>query len=282
MHKVVAPKFSSIHGFACRALYRALLRQCNKLPSTAPTLVAVTPHVRDRFRRYKNLQSPSQTANALKAGYEALDLLHSASQGNQGNSQLIRTILAESQSIKEQKSKMQMVLEERSRAAKKARKPSEKEKKREESRRFQEMTESRHPDTASILSRPRPVVNGRRHVPVLINARGVPYLRIKKPQPKILSGIIRTKLAKRWKRIERRERLETELLFGQDEDHWDRLTIGQQPETWASEIASALQETREVILSNDTKNRELAVAMWNVVLAERKLAEEEKPKSAET
>lgn len=52
------------------ALYRALLRRCNDLQRTAPELVSSQSHIQERFRKYKNLQSPSQTANALKAGYE--------------------------------------------------------------------------------------------------------------------------------------------------------------------------------------------------------------------
>ncbi|KAF7592757.1 hypothetical protein BBP40_012515 [Aspergillus hancockii] len=155
--------------------------------------------------------------------------------------------------------------------------------KKDESRRLQEQTARRHPDATPILSRPHPIVSGRRRIPVLVNARGVPFLRIKKPQPKNLSGVIRTKLDKRWKLIERRDRLDLELLFAKDEDSWDTLTTSSELPTWAQGVEDALEAMNHQIQESDRKNKELAEAMWKVVLAERKLAaEEEKRKSTVT
>lgn len=89
MHKVLVPKYNGAHRFACKrlfptisvlpadnlsmtglALYRALLRQCRPSAADTPWLGEAKPLVRQNFRKYKKLQSPSQTANALKAGYE--------------------------------------------------------------------------------------------------------------------------------------------------------------------------------------------------------------------
>ncbi|KNG88979.1 hypothetical protein ANOM_002188 [Aspergillus nomiae NRRL 13137] len=262
MHKTVVPRKSGVHRFACLALYRALLRQCAKLPNTAPELSSCKPLIQQKFQRYKKLQSPSQAVNALKAGYEALDLLHSASQGNQRNTNRIVELMSEIQSIKQRESALQREL------SKKEPKPlSRKQQKTNESRRLQDQTARRHPDATSILSRPRPVVSGKRRVPVLVNARGVPFLRIKKPQPKNLSGVIR---------------LDRELLFANDEDNWDALTTGSEPDTWAEGVKDALGTLNQQIHDSDKKNIELAEAMWNIVLAERKLAaEEEKQKSTE-
>ncbi|KAF7118196.1 hypothetical protein CNMCM5793_007597 [Aspergillus hiratsukae] len=259
------------------ALYRALLRLCGRLPGAVPELQASKSLIQQKFHKYKNLQSPSQTANALKAGYEALDLLHSASQGNEHDRHRIATLVLESQSIKKQTAEFQKAL-----ASTVQPKPlSKKELKKEELRRFQEMTARRHPDATPILSRPRPVVNGRRRIPVLVSARGIPFLRIKKPQPKNLSGVIRTKLDKRWHRIERREMLGVELLFAKDEDDWDQLTLGRpETETWAGEINKALTQVSTQLKESDLKNKELAEAMWQVVLAERKLAAEEETQSS--
>lgn len=126
-------------------------------------------------------------------------------------------------------------------------------------------------------------MSGRRRVPVLVSARGdVPFLRIKKPQPKNLSGVIRSKLDNRWKRIVRRDRLEEELLVAQDEDHWDSITGQKEPESWTTEIRNAHKEVIQKIKESDNKNRLLAEAMWNVVLAERELAaKEEKQREME-
>ncbi|KAL2828901.1 hypothetical protein BDW59DRAFT_39249 [Aspergillus cavernicola] len=277
MHRAIAPKLSSAHRFACLALYRALLRQCNELPKTAPQLTAAQSHIRERFRKYKNLQSPSQTANSLKAGYEALDLLYSASRGNEQDSDLIEAILSESKSAKWHKQRLQAAL-----PKKPITQPSPKQIQIQENKRFQEMTARRHPDTRPILSRPRPVVSGRRHVPVLVNARGVPFLRIKKPQPKNLSCALRTKLDRRWKMIERRDKMLSEVRLGKAEDYWDSLTAGEEKVTWASAAETAWDDARCWIQKTDRKNKALAESMWKVVLAERKLAEKEKQKPAET
>ncbi|KAE8375123.1 hypothetical protein BDV26DRAFT_268480 [Aspergillus bertholletiae] len=275
MHKSIVPRKSGVHRFACLALYRALLRQCTKLPNTAPELSTCKPLIQQKFQRYRKLQSPSQTVNALKAGYEALDLLHSASQGNQHNANRIVKLISDTRLIKQRESALQREL------SKKELKPlSQKQQRTSESQRLQDQTARRHPDATPILSRPRPVVSGKRRVPVLVNARGVPFLRIKKPQPKNLSGVIRSKLEKRWKRIERRDRLDRELLFANDEDTWDSLTTGSESDTWAKGVKDALWNLNQQIQDSDKKNVELAEAMWNVVLAERKLAaEEEKLKS---
>lgn len=58
------------------ALYRALLRQCRAPTVTAPWFHDCKPLVQQNFRKYRKLQSPSQTANALKAGYEVCKLYH--------------------------------------------------------------------------------------------------------------------------------------------------------------------------------------------------------------
>lgn len=91
MHKVLVPNQSGVHRFACKdcalskiqisakyseknaglALYRALLRQCS--PSTVADARQQDESkilIKHRFRKYKNLQSPSQVSNALRAGYE--------------------------------------------------------------------------------------------------------------------------------------------------------------------------------------------------------------------
>ncbi|KAL2837906.1 hypothetical protein BJY01DRAFT_39209 [Aspergillus pseudoustus] len=271
MHRVVVPRLSSVHRFACLALYRALLRQCNRISTSAPKLSAAQVQIRDRFRRYKNLHSPSQTANALKAGYEGLDLLHSAAEGNKKDADLIQSILSEASSVQERKRNVQSAIAEHA----PVKQPTNKQLKAQENRRFQEMTAQRHPDATPIISRPRPVMSGRRHVPVLVNARGVPFLRIKKPQPQNLTRVLRQKLEHRWSVIERRDRLRLDMYFAEDEDEWDRLTIGTESETWYRAVRVSYDQTVAYIQKIDEKNKKIAESMWEVVLAERKLAAEE-------
>lgn len=109
-------------------------------------------------------------------------------------------------------------------------------------------------------------------MPFLVNARGVPFLRFKKPQPQNLGGVIRSKLENRWHWIERRDRLRTELLFAKDEDAWDRMTNAVKLPTWSREVESALGEVHIKIKDFDKKNRDMAEKMWNIVLAEREKA----------
>ena len=125
-------------------------------------------------------------------------------------------------------------------------------------------------------------MSGKRRIPVLVNARGVPFLRIKKPQPRNLSGVIRRKLERRWHRIETRDRLQSELRFAMDEDAWDVLTYATESCTWAYAIESSLNDVQVKIQDSDRVNRELAERLWDIVLRERKLAvEEEMKKQAE-
>lgn len=148
----------------------------------------------------------------------------------------------------------------------------------------QEATQRRHPDATSILERPRLVVSNKRRVPVLVNARGVPFLRIKKPQPRNLSGVIRNLLERRWRKIETRTRLSEELIFAQDEDAWDKLTSSASASepSWAAPIQTSITETNQAVKQWDERRRDMAEKMWNIVLQERELAaQEEEQRRAE-
>ncbi|KAJ5380264.1 uncharacterized protein N7496_002692 [Penicillium cataractarum] len=272
MHKVLVPSRSGVHRFACLALYRALLRQCSpSAAGDAPWRDETKCLVQQRFRRYKRLQSPSQIANALKAGYEAVDLLDRTSKGSQPDSHKLTAILSQAKSFKEQYAAEQRRVAELIRP-----KPvSPRQARKEETIRFEQETSRKHPDAPSILDRPRLNLNGKRKVPVLVNARGIPFLRIKKPQPRNLSGVIRSKLEKRWNRIVIRDRLHVDLLFAKDEDAWDHLTRAAERPTWSEEVKLALDNVYDKIRETDRQNRELAESMWNIVLEERKLAEKE-------
>ncbi|KAJ5086641.1 hypothetical protein NUU61_007948 [Penicillium alfredii] len=279
MHKVVVPKFSGVHRFACLALYRSLLRQCAPSASNAPWLKETKSLVRQKFQKYKSLQSPSQTTHALKAGYEALDLLESASRGSEHDAGRIRTLLAQTKSLKDEHATRQREITAAIKSAKlKAavhKPPMPRKAQKQESIRHQEETARPRPDTPSILARPRPVVSGKRRVPVLVNARGIPYLRIKKPQPRNLSGLLRNKLERRWNWIERRDRLQLELLFAQDEDSWDALTHFDELATWTADIKLSINQVNRNISQMDMKHKRMAESMWKIVLAERELAKTE-------
>ncbi|PYH84436.1 hypothetical protein BO82DRAFT_277279 [Aspergillus uvarum CBS 121591] len=274
MHKLVVPNKSSIHRFTALALYRALLRQCAKLPENLAERNAPKQHIQLRFHRYKGLESPSRVTHALKAGYDALDLLHAVSQGRRTETKHLRTLLSEAAEAKERQSAMQREL-----ARLKPRKPpSALELKKRANREATRRTMSRHPDAIPVLSRPRPVVSGIRRIPKLVNARGVPFLRINKPQPAILGHIIRGKQRKRNRTLRVRSKLQEARLWAQDEDEWDRLTDQAEREptaTWRHPVELCIMELKRRVFEMERKDHELATAMWKVVLAERALAAKE-------
>ncbi|KAJ5217314.1 hypothetical protein N7468_010322 [Penicillium chermesinum] len=284
MHQVVVPKKSGIHRFACLALYRALLRQCSKSASdnNAPWARPTKTLVRQRFRKYKNLQSPSQVQNALNAGYKTFDLLESASRGNADDAQKITDILAQAKAAKVEKAARLKEYTELKPVPPLSRLKLRKQK----SIQAQEATQRRHPNATPVLDRPHRVISGKRRVPFLVNARGVPFLRFKKPQPRNLSGVIRNLLAKRWRKLETRTRLSEEVLFAEDEEAWDRLTLptsskSEEP-SWSTAIHTSIQELNHAIRVWDERRGAMAEKMWNVVLQERELAEkEEKQRQAE-
>ncbi|KAL1996595.1 hypothetical protein VTN49DRAFT_7460 [Thermomyces lanuginosus] len=267
----VVPKHSSIHRHSCLVLYRALLRQCNKLPSNVPYRETIPNLVKIKFHRYKKYLSPSKSVNALRAGYEALDLLHAASQHDENAYSRISAIIEEAQA---RKRKAQA--EARLRGSARPKKPpTPRELKAAWNRQFQDATAVRHPNAEPIWNRPRPVVPGKRHVPVLVNARGVPFLRIKKPQPQSLSRMIRNKLAQRWKYVKRRDELEVAILFAKDEDSWDQKVGYAEEATWEAPMREAMDELYKKVAEFDYKNYERGKKLWKIVLAERALAEKE-------
>lgn len=206
--------------------------------------------------------------------------MYTASRGDRASIDRMRRLIETSENSSQQKNILPRV----------PAKLSPLQKKKADNIAFQRQTRERHPNAEPILSRPRPFVSGKRHIPVLVSARGVPFLRIKKPQPMNLTRMIRFKLAFKDKLIERRERLLIDSLFAKDEEDWDRLVEGQpttppvlsgnDPGPWiqGSWLESPLESYRKAFYDNiefERKQQELAEKMWQVVLAERKLAAEE-------
>ncbi|CAG7927193.1 unnamed protein product [Penicillium olsonii] len=270
MHKVLVPKHSGTHRFACLSLYRALLQQCRSSTETA-WLDETRSLVRQNFRKYKILQSPSQTVHALRAGYEALDLI-SSSHTNLQHRERITDIITQAKSQRDKYARMQK----RSQPVAPPPTPlTPKAARKAESIRFQNETSRRHPDAKSVLDRPQFLGGKKRHVPVLVNARGLPFLRFKKPQPRNVSSVIRTKLNNRWEWIQRRDRLKVDLLFAEDEEIWDRMTGSKDLPAWPENTETAIEDVKGKINNFDKQTKDLAQKMWNVVLAERAMAAEE-------
>lgn len=81
--------------------------------------------------------------------------------------------------------------------------------------------------------------------------------------------------------MERLKRLESELPMARDEDEWDLLTGHKEEARWSGPVRASLKEVQGQISEGDRKTKELAQAMWKVVLEERKLAEQEEKQRVE-
>ena len=139
-----------------------------------------------------------------------------------------------------------------------------------------------YPGAVRTLDRPFHNLSGRRHVPILINANKVPFLRIKKPQPPFLSRIIRDTVETRERRLTLAERLTSEALVAEDEDEWDDILhqhfglhhAGEEP--WQREVKRASDNVHRLQAEAIQKRVNLSAKMFAIVEQEKALAEEEK------
>ena len=79
------------------------------------------------------------------------------------------------------------------------------------------------PGATKTIDRPYSEIPGRRHVPKLVNANRVPFLRLKKPQPAFLSRIIRDTIKTRERRIALSNNLIPQVSVAKAEDTWDEI-----------------------------------------------------------
>ena len=141
-----------------------------------------------------------------------------------------------------------------------------------------------YPGAARILDRPYQNLSGRRHVPVLVNANRVPFLRIKKPQPPLLSRIIRNIIKTRNLRILSGERLAKELPFAQDEEEWDHILYelagvdsrNLLEPRWHHEVKQAIDDNHRLQVGAIQKRADVSAKMYAIVEKEKALAQEEK------
>ena len=141
-----------------------------------------------------------------------------------------------------------------------------------------------YPGAARIFDRPFQRLSGRRHIPVLVNANKVPFLRIKKPQPPSLSRMIGQTARTREHRLQRASRLATECLIAQDEDEWDQLhyenfglDYGQADEqSWEYEVKLAFDTNRQQQFDALRKRADIAAEMYAIIEQEKALAKKEK------
>ncbi|KAM0269268.1 hypothetical protein ACHAQH_009783 [Verticillium albo-atrum] len=217
------PARDSRHRHACLALYRALVREGRRIPLPADLLAEqkanpVQHMIKKQFRRNKGDTGPRVVFAALTAGYKFLSLFKQAqTPSSTAHTEILSHIRRKN-------------LESATSRANYKPKPPQLDKPQLRPKPPPLLT--RHQDADGTVSytpalRPVPAsqLRGRRRIPtVFVTAHGVPFLRVKKPQPVRLERILRLKGQRRQARVTRAMALREEgLPAAQGEDRWEKL-----------------------------------------------------------
>lgn len=281
MPPFLVPRHVSAHRTSAIALYRALLTQSHAVPLPARSKIELQNIIRNRCKQAIHLHSYQRLKLAFQAGFEAIDHLDASVAGDDKSTAYIASLLARAPA------KVKADLPKAVPASGKKGKAG-----RSESIAAADKLDT-HPTfkpSTELLSRPHPLaeISGKRHVPVLFNANGIPVLRIKKPQPQNLSGLINSRVKQRQRRHDRRHWLTEQIEFAEYEDLWDSIVekhVGASNETlgfgkdepaWADEFEIAKDEVEYQISSENRKNALMAVKMQGIVDRERECFEGER------
>jgi hypothetical protein len=285
LNRFKLPRRSTEHRVAAIALYRALLRQCASTPLDDEARTALQNVVRNRFKKNEHIHSHNKLRIYFHAGYEAIDLLDGSVAGDGESTARIKDYLTRiPEELKTTPMKQPPKAYREAQRGKKQRNPP-----------LPDPTESTAcppPEFSELSQRPRPHSalggSGIRRVPKLVNANGIPILRLKKPQPASLSRIIRQKLNVRTRRVETRNFCQRELLpLLEQEDKWDQTLLSvipdkavardiQRGENWVYEIEEYLKQSETLHRSSLYRNKEVADRMFDIVRQEQVLAKQEK------
>ncbi|KAI6250446.1 hypothetical protein HI914_02036 [Erysiphe necator] len=210
------PRASSRHRFACKALYHALLKPCNKvpLPSNFPVRGRVNPirHlIRKRFRQNIKSDSPKLIRKGLKIGYLAEHLLRLAALGVKPAIEQVHSCLysiaLEADIARDNCVQPRSNIHKRQRVW-----PI--------------------PGAPKIVDiRPLPlekISSGKRHVPSLVlTSGGFPFLRFKKSQSPYLSRVIRDRVNQKQKMLDQSNLLQETEELGKTEDAWENIILSE-------------------------------------------------------
>ncbi|TKA61951.1 hypothetical protein B0A55_11244 [Friedmanniomyces simplex] len=325
------PRTSTPHRLAALALFRALLLASRTLPPASispPQRNDLQNLIRNRFKQARHEQSTRRLRLAFEAGYEGIDLLDAAVAGKGGSQGYILELLARAPArvkqapplttldleiVKELKWNLRVRPEEAS--SQTASSPSP----------FSSPPQSPHPNTTPTTTntaktspfarRPLPLselTGGKRLIPVLYNAQGIPVLRFSKPQPAALSGYINHRVEVKQKRHDTRHRLAEELVVAGWEDEWEgilsrymgeregvdegvgewgrdqdgigegegiggrRVGSAERERGWVYEVLRAREEVEEKLNEEGRRNGVMAGKMQGLVDREREMAARER------
>ncbi|KAL9120926.1 MAG: hypothetical protein Q9187_002516 [Circinaria calcarea] len=270
MPRHLIPNKSGVHRAACISLYRALLRQGPKLHLDSRQLFSFNHIVRENFSKHVKICSPRDIRNALGLGYETLKALVSSN-----GAQLSRLSCALTHFQELRSSNTPSAAAPQTSAIVKKKVPHQ-------------LIIKARPNTPSVLSRPFLSLSGPRHVPKLVSANGIPFLRFKKPQSPYLSRIIRDKVKQHSRRFDHLYDLEHQIVLAKDEDHWDKIldeTCGLRRETengddvrftsWATVVQHARAIVSWKLREETLNNAETARKMYSIIEQEKTLAARE-------
>ncbi|KAL2161884.1 hypothetical protein VTH06DRAFT_7668 [Thermothelomyces fergusii] len=293
MPSLYIPARSSRHRVACFALYRSLIRQGLRVPlpdeltKNSPLGPAnpIQTLIRNGFRRNKRDTSPRLVVSALKNGYRFLGLLSRAADASTPEHASVLAFLRENEA---------RVLAVKAKAAEEAAKRVSTAPIPGRTTLITKVSAEGEPPVYVPTGPPRPLSafkSGVRKPPLLVAATGVPFLRLKKPQPRFLERVIRQTLNRRAKKAIRIMEMQNEgMADAAEEDEWEQLVAmmltkkdWQQPgrlmekrePTYRDSLSEAIMLTIESIDKEREDSIARAKALWQIVLAEQEMAAKE-------
>ncbi|KAK3070217.1 hypothetical protein LTR53_010838 [Teratosphaeriaceae sp. CCFEE 6253] len=264
----------SRHRCAGIALFRALLSQCAALPHLESHQRNELQNIaRNRFKQARHEQSARRLRLLFEAGYEAIDHLDAAVAGDEKSQNYVAELLRKAPArVKQAPS---IIFDD--------------DVMHELKRRVHERPEAHKKPSDALFARPLLLsqLSGKRHVPVLYNAQGIPVLRLSKPQPESLSGYINHRVQRKQKRHDTRQRLDVEGDLAWREDEWDGILAEQtgvvdgsgekaRERGWGHEIGAAKREVFKKLEEDSERNRVMAEKMQAVVDREEEQARVER------
>ncbi|KIW99676.1 uncharacterized protein Z518_11089 [Rhinocladiella mackenziei CBS 650.93] len=286
------------------SLYKALLKECTRLPfaggssKTNGITETLQDLIRYRFRKDRKVQSPTQIVHGIEAGHRFLDLLRACTiQSGEALGRLgeiLEVTTAQAEDTAAHRSKLATL--------KKPPRPSRL-KYIEHVKRIRDPANHVSYPTPRIFEEPRPlskIKSGVRKVPNLIVTQGIPVLKYPGPQPVLLNRVIKSKITWGVKMFQKHLALEQAAHLAECEDEWDMilreehgvlepgaheedndgssesLGTGEGETTWAATIRAADMGIAKKVMARNRQNAEMGAKLWQVVLRERELKEQER------
>ncbi|ELR09762.1 hypothetical protein VC83_01174 [Pseudogymnoascus destructans] len=264
MPKQFVPHRRGPHRIACIALYRALLSKCRQIKVPASFNRGPVPPIkhliRRQFRRNVHVTSGPLVVAALRVGYEAEELLHTATTGSGAAHSkildLLRGVQAQGDATRLENAENPPLPPPPPRRI-----------------------PGPYPGVTPVLERqPRPKsqLTGRRYVPKLVSANSIPFLRFKKPQSPFLSQVLNGKIKLRQKRNNHLERLGGLLDMTSWEQMWDEELGMVEGEHWSAATYREKLGVENALEKASEANVVIARKMLAIVDEEQRLADIEK------